>query len=561
MLRAWSAPSRWLALVPPVHNRAGRKAAIAVRAKWQTHHAHMQRFLQVIVLAFLAVTGALGAAGATSGTAASAGIAATAGPTAHTGTAWQAACTIYPPPPAQPGQFGAAVAMSEGRLWIGPARDADLGVGPPQVWALGLAAPCEPAAGGRAPAIVRIDHPRGDHSAAFGASIAALDACAVVGAPAAGCDSGACNRGEAWLVELVEQDRHKDAPHPLLTALEPPQLDAGDAFGTAVALCDRWIVVASPHATEGALHCGRVDVFRRSYAASGHAHARHHVRIVPPSPEASAWFGASVAISNDWLAVGEPGRDRTGDSDARACAHEHGREQEHEQIDAGAVHLYHRNGDSWILHSSLRAPASAVGWHGATVALAGEFLLVGAPIAARCPSTKGAASPSRGVVSLYRLQSHASAPTWRLERSFAPSSDGHGFGCSLATVPHDSSVAASMSHAAVAHVGNTLPLVVVGSIADSLVAPYGGAAWMLDLESGSVERLPCPDPREDEGLGRGVAASAEWVAVSVGGNPEQSPPAPGRVHLLRQVPPHDRDAITSRNRHQRQPSHRPRSPP
>lgn len=53
-------------------------------------------------------------------------------------------CTLHPGKHV-PGAFGAAVALSEGRLWVGPARDRDIGVGSPQVRALGLAtagAPC-----------------------------------------------------------------------------------------------------------------------------------------------------------------------------------------------------------------------------------------------------------------------------------------------------------------------------------------------------------------------------------------------------------------------------------
>ena len=55
----------------------------------------------------------------------------------------------------------------------------------------------------------------------------------------------------------------------------------------------------------------------------------------------------------------------------------------------GAVHLYSRTPTGWVLHESLRASAGAVGWHGASVALAGANLLGGAPFA----SADGGADP------------------------------------------------------------------------------------------------------------------------------------------------------------------------
>lgn len=290
---------------------------------------------------------------------------------------------------------------------------------------------------------------------------------------------------------------------PHLTALPASAPHAGAAFGTAVALSPRWVAVGAPRAHAGAWNAGAVDVYERlPEAPGGDAHSvtvKHVARIQSPRPEASARFGAALAVSGEWLAVGEPG----------ATGH---------AMQAGCVHLYRWRGDRWALQTSLRAPASAVGWHGASVALAGDVLLVGAPLAERLASI-GGAHAFRGAVCEYRRtrDGTASPGHWRLRRTFTPAEDGHGFGCAVA-------------------IDARAGMAVIGSSADSTHASYGGAAWAVCLASGTVTRLPCPAPGDDEGLGAGVACAEGLAVIALGGNPERSPPPPGRVHLLR-LPP------------------------
>ncbi len=386
-------------------------------------------------------------------------------------------CTVQPPL-AEPGAFGAAVALSEGRLWVGPARDADLGAGPPQVWALGLAT-TEGECLGRARIAIR--HPKGDARAAFGAALAARGRHAVIGAPAAIGAGGAWGVGEAFLAELT------DAGGIRLVPLGPTVPQAGARFGAAVALSDGWIAVASPHANAGAVHSGAVDLFQRVRVPGAGDAVRSIARLAPPGPAASGWFGASVALHGETLAVGEPGH---GDGFPSA----------------GLVHVYRLRGGRWTLEQTLRAPAGASGWHGASVALAGDCLLAGAPLAVRA---------LRGAVAIHQRVGGA----WRATHAVHPPCGGHAFGCAVA-------LDAPARQAA------------IGSSADSgdarsPGAPYGGAAWLLDLRTGTVERVPCPPPAAREGLGQCVAADDGWVAVGVGGDPEASPPPPGRVHLLR----------------------------
>jgi hypothetical protein len=380
---------------------------------------------------------------------------------------WSYACTLHPPR-LEPGGFGAAVALSEGRLWIGPSRDADLGEGPPQVWALGLAAGepgCE-----RGPPIA-IVHPQGDRHAAFGAAISACGDGALIGAPAAGCRNRSlgCGAGEAWLAHVgTSQPVRLEPLFPLGSTVHA---EAGAGFGSAVALSERWAIVASPRADSGHFDSGAVDIFDRA------DHLRHRIRLLPSQPGLSGWFGASLTLQEDWLAVGEPG----------AASNTHA---------TGCVHMFHFTLGAWRLHSSWRAPASANGWYGATVALAGEVLLVGSPL-------------GQGAVTQLELKDD----TWRLVRVVSPERGAAGFGIALAA---DSRTATA----------------IIGSSADGFAAPFGGTAWSMDLLCGRLQRLPCPAPSEDQGLGAGVALRGAVAAVASGGDPELSPPAPGLVHIL-----------------------------
>ncbi len=411
----------------------------------------------------------------------------TAGGSAHHAALppWSYACTLHPPR-LEPGGFGAAVALSEGRLWIGPSRDADLGEGPPQVWALGLAA-------GESGCVrdppVAIAHPLRDRNAAFGAAISACGGSALIGAPAAGCRVRAlgCGSGEAWLCDLTL------GPPGALELLMPlgssAHTEAGAGFGSAVALSERWAVVASPRADSGHFDSGAVDVYDRSN------HLRHHTRLLPSQPSLSGWFGASLALQGDWLAVGEPGAARSTHA-------------------SGCVHMFHLTHGEWRLHSSLRAPASAIGWYGATVALAGEGLLVGAPL-------------GHGVVAQLELKDDA----WRLIRVASPERGPGGFGIALAADARSATA-------------------IIGFSADGYAAPFGGAAWSWDLRSGRLQRLPCPTPSADQGLGAGVALDGAVAVVASGGDPELSPPAPGMVHVLRRSP---NALVTQRNPNPRPP--------
>lgn len=403
---------------------------------------------------------------------------------ARTDGRWVHRQTIHPRPD-RPGSFGPAIAAAAGWLWIGPGRDTDIGDGPASVTVLGpVTPPTLPTSS--------LEHPEGDRSAGFGLALAAARGIGVAGSPHAGCGRRGCDSGQAHLF-LAEDDGST-------VLVEVPCPDAAPAteYGAAVATDGRTVVVASPRADMSGLHdSGAVDVFRLVGARSTR-YAVHVARLASPAPGVSARFGAAVAVDGDWLAIGEPGAGRGTPR-------------------PGAVHLYSRTPTGWVLHESLRASAGAVGWHGASVALAGANLLVGAPFA----SADGGADPGSTMPRAGSVEWHALIDgRWSLRRTIVPEgtvADGMGFGMGVAL------------HGAWA---------AVGAPGDDAGGEDAGTVWAIHLPSGRLQRLDPPLRAPGDGFGAGLA----FLPPTVRGSPlmlaasmrpdAELPLVPGRVELF-----------------------------
>ena len=138
--------------------------------------------------------------------------------------------------------------------------------------------------------------------------------------------------------------------------LNAPGGAASDLFGQAVALGRGAAAVGAPVDDAGkARDQGSVTVFTGSGATwtpkawlSGYG------------PEQAPWFGDSVAVSGDTLAVGAPKDTLTSET--------------------GGVYVFVRSGLVWTLQAHFAGDDSTVAdYFGASVALAGDTLVVGAP--------------------------------------------------------------------------------------------------------------------------------------------------------------------------------------
>ncbi len=127
------------------------------------------------------------------------------------------------------------------------------------------------------------------------------------------------------------------------TAVDTPQISSGrrlsDGFGSAVATSGAYLAVGQPH--------GIVDVSGVPVTSAGKIYLfkrigdlwMEQVILEPPNPVLGGYFGSSVALSDDYLAVGF----------------------------AEGVHIYKRNGDTWEVQATVRGSGD--------IAMTNDYLL------------------------------------------------------------------------------------------------------------------------------------------------------------------------------------------
>jgi hypothetical protein len=175
----------------------------------------------------------------------------------------------------------------------------------------------------------------------FGYSVAICDNIVVVGAVQD--DLGATNAGGAYLFNATTGV--------LLQTLANPTPDAADVFGFSVAISGNKVVVGAHQDDTGATDSGAAYIFDAAMGTLSQT-------LVNPTPDASDYFGYSVAISGNTVVVGTP-YDDTGATTTGAAY----------SFDAATGELL----------STLANPSPAVGdSFGSTVAISGNIVVVGA---------------------------------------------------------------------------------------------------------------------------------------------------------------------------------------
>ncbi len=141
------------------------------------------------------------------------------------------------------------------------------------------------------------------------------------------------------------------------TKLTAPDAQAYDYFGYSVALDGDYALVGAYREDAGGTDAGAAYVFQRTGANSWDDGAK----LTAPDAQAGDWFGCSVALDGDYALVGARYEDAGGSN-------------------AGAAYVFQRMGiNSWDGGTKLTAPdAQADDWFGFSVALDGDYALVGA---------------------------------------------------------------------------------------------------------------------------------------------------------------------------------------
>ncbi len=137
-----------------------------------------------------------------------------------------------------------------------------------------------------------------------------------------------------------------------------PDAQDHDQFGLAVAIFGNYAAVGAPSANIGNNNDqGAVYIYYNNGISW-----EFQAKITAADGTNNDYFGSSVAISNDFLAVGAPNADANG------------------QNERGAVYVFSRQGNTWSQQTKLLMSDGLSGDHfGKAVALQGTNLLIGAP--------------------------------------------------------------------------------------------------------------------------------------------------------------------------------------
>ena len=275
-----------------------------------------------------------------------------------------------------------------------------------------------------------------------------------------------------------------------------PTPESLDQFGDSVALSDGVLVVgATLDDIAGTADAGSVQILERDpttgqWLPSDTSLVGGTIPGVVPSPDPPivGWFGFSVAVRGDLVAVGAIGTDTVG------------------TVDAGSVFLYQRSSSSepWqvadttasggALPGQLPAPVNQPsGRFGSSLALSEDYLAVGMPRA------NSAGVGETGVVFIYQRQ--AMSGEWLLVQSIA-NPDPQAFDL------FGTSVSISGS------------LLAIGAPGDEVLFPNAGRVYLFEVGPATVnwqelQSIPNPEPDTDDLFGFSVSISDDTLAVGV----------------------------------------------
>ena len=371
--------------------------------------------------------------------------------------------TLNNPAPAQRDGFGNSVAVSGSTVVVGAPYD-DTGA-----TSAGSAYVFDTASGNL---LRTLNNPTPADYDSFGYSVAVSGSTVVVGTPDD--DTGAWNAGSAYIFDVTTGNLLRTLNNPTPTSAQL------ELFGDSVAVSGSTVVVGAPHDDTGASSAGSAYVFD---AATGSL-----LRTLNnPTPAGYDLFGQSVAVSGNTVVVGAP-RDDTG------------------ATYAGSAYVF--DAATGNLLRALDNPSSEVDdQFGASVALSGSTLVVGAPMSAGG-----------------RYAGHAyiiDATTGNLLRTLAPGGDtfgGEAFGHSVGVW------------------GSSL---VVGTpYSDFLDSEHGifildrGSAFAFDATTGNLLRtLNNPTPEDSDHFGFSVGVTESRVVVGAPGDDAGATDA-GSVYLF-----------------------------
>ncbi len=163
--------------------------------------------------------------------------------------------------------------------------------------------------------------------------------------------------------------------------LKASNTDAGDLFGTSVAISGDTIVVGAPYESSAATGVNNDNQSDNSasYAGSAYVFVRggstwtQQAYLKASNTDAGDLFGTSVAISGDTIVVGAPYES------SAATGVNNDNQSDNSAEDAGAAYVFVRGGSTWTQQAYLKASNTDAGdLFGTSVAISGDTIVVGA---------------------------------------------------------------------------------------------------------------------------------------------------------------------------------------
>ncbi len=141
------------------------------------------------------------------------------------------------------------------------------------------------------------------------------------------------------------------------TLIAPDTVGSGEKLGSSMSVYEDTLVSGAPYQDNGAtLRAGAVYIYSK---ASGSWVLEQ--KLSSPSPSQDEWFGYSVSIVANTIAVGAPNEDT-------------------DQIDSGAVYIFKKSGSTWSFDQTIKAetPTSG-GTFGFKTIIAGYNMMISEP--------------------------------------------------------------------------------------------------------------------------------------------------------------------------------------
>ncbi len=304
----------------------------------------------------------------------------------------------------------------------------------------------------------------------FGVSVAISGDTAVVAARFE--DTEGINAGAAY---VYQRDQGGADSWGEVTKLVASDAEAGDYFGTSIAISGDIVVVGARFESAGGFQAGAAYVFRRDQG--GTDNWGEVQKLTASDAQSTDWFGATVAVSGDTAVVGAYLEDSGGDF-------------------AGAAYVFQRDQggqDNWGEVKKLTASdAQAEDTFGASVAVSGDTVVVGAFL-------EDAGGDRAGAAYVFQ-RDQGGQDNWgevtKLMASDAQAGDFFGVGVAVSD-----------------------DTVVVGADNDDAGGDLAGAAYVFQRDQGGadswgeVTKLTASDAEAGDFFGSGVSVDGDTAVV------------------------------------------------